>query len=349
MLREGLHVDLLVFHTDGPRCDEVPAGARIIDLAGKGGLSLIVALGRYIRATPSLRGMIVSNVLLAPHVGLAARLFRRPHLPILCVQHGDLRRYSINSTGFGAAARRWLTVKAGFLLSVRLAAVSDGTRHSVAETLKISPMKVEVMGNPIVLATPGDSIPGDMLEWWKASGNISLLGVGRMTPIKGFESLIEAVDLLREQAEVRLVIVGSGPHQSVLERLVEGRGLSGYVRFAGYVPQPRKYYEEADVFILASKTEAFALSLVEAMSVGTQVVATDCDHGPCEILDGGRFGRLVPVGDPIALKDGVLATIEDPVDSKSLLMRASEYSTKKILERYLKQLRLDYLLQWEQR
>jgi len=306
MLREGLHVDLLVFHTDGPRCDEVPVGARIIDLAGKGGLSLIVALGRYIRATPSLQGMIVSNVLLAPHVGLAARLFRRPHLPILCVQHGDLRRYSVNSTGFGAAARRWLTVKAGFLLSVRLAAVSDGTRHSVAETLKISPMK-------------------------------------------GFESLIEAVDLLREQAEVRLVIVGSGPHQSVLERLVEGRGLSGYVRFAGYVPQPRKYYEEADVFILASKTEAFALSLVEAMSVGTQVVATDCDHGPCEILDGGRFGRLVPVGDPVALKDGVLATIEDPVDSKSLLLRASEYSTTKILERYLKQLRLDYLLQWEQR
>lgn len=344
LLHAGLGVDLLVLRANGPRRDEVPAGARVIDFAGAGMLSLMAALRGYVKATPQLQGMIVSNVLLAPHVGLAVRSAGRLRLPILCVHHVDMRRSMGRSGGIRISIRRALTVAVSTLLAVRLAAVSDGARCGVAESLRISPARVAVISNPVQLTAPGDTIPKETLAWWQAEGATSLLGIGRLTSEKDFESLIAAVDLLRDRAEVRLLIVGYGPHGAALDRLVEQRGLSDYVRLAGFVPQPRRYYEEADVFVLPSLSEAMPLSLIEAMSVGTQVVSTDCDYGPREILQDGRFGRLVPLRDPVALAEQLLSAIKAPVGAAALVMRAEEFSPHKVLERYLGELGLQQLM-----
>lgn len=335
MLREGFDVDLLVFRSDGPRRDEVPLGARVIDLAGLGKLSLMAALYRYAKSTPLLQGIIVSSVLLAPHVGFAAWFAGRSRLPILCVHHVDMRRSINGSGGLRVSIRRWLTVAAGGLLGVRFAAVSEGARSGVAECLNISSAKVMVISNPVELTAPGDLIAGDTLEWWTAGGAKSVLGVGRLTPEKDFESLIKAVSLLRERIEVRLLIVGYGPHSRALEQLIVELGLSEHVRLVGFVSHPRRYYEEADVFVLSSISEAMPLSLVEAMSVGTQVVSTDCDFGPHEILDDGRFGRLVPVGDSVALAEGIFSAIDKPINSSFLITRARDFSPKKVLNYYL--------------
>lgn len=338
MLEAGLNVDLLVFSASGPRKDEVPTGARVINLAGAGNLSLVIALNRYFRATQSLQGIIASSVLLAPHVGFSASLAGRNRLPILCIHHVDMRRAIDRQGRLRRLAQRTLTIAAERLLSVKLAAVSDGARNGVVESLRIAPHKVKVIGNPVELVAPGTAIPDDILAWWKMDGVVSLLSIGRLAPEKGFTYLIEAVDLLRKSMVVRLVIVGSGPYEPTLQNLVIERGLLDHVRLVGFVPQPRRYYKYADVFVLASLTEAMSLCLLEAMSAGTQVVSTDCDFGPREILDDGLFGRLVEVGSPHALAEGVLAAIRQPIDSTFLAARAAEFSPKRVLDVYLSEL-----------
>jgi glycosyltransferase involved in cell wall biosynthesis len=67
------------------------------------------------------------------------------------------------------------------------------------------------------------------------------------------------------------------------------------------------------VFVLSSAFEGLPGVLIQALACGTAVVATDCDSGPREILEGGRFGRLVPVGNPEALADAIQAALSDRV------------------------------------
>ncbi|MFL5867281.1 MAG: glycosyltransferase, partial [Thermoleophilaceae bacterium] len=74
--------------------------------------------------------------------------------------------------------------------------------------------------------------------------------------------------------------------------------------------------------------------LVEALACGTPVVSTDCPSGPSEILDSGRYGRLVPVGDHRALASAILATLDDPVDATVLRARASSFRMDGIIDRY---------------
>lgn len=334
-LEAGLRVDLLVLRSDGPRREEVPPGARVIDLRAAGNIRLAVKLLRYIRSAPDLNGFIASNVMLAPHVGLAARLSGRLGLPILCVHHVDMRRSAAGFVGLKGFIRRWSVAVANAVFGVKLAAVSIGAKGSVVECLRLKSEVIDVVGNPVHLSLPGEPISSETLRWWKDGGSRAILAVGRITPEKDFETLIEAVDSLRSQLDPRLIIVGFGPHSTEIERLIQSRDLSTNVRLVGFVGDPRKYYEEAEVLVSSSLSEALPLSLIEALSVGTQVVSTDCDYGPREILQGGSFGRLVPNSDPDALAEAVLSALHAPMPSEVLRERARQFSPERIADVYL--------------
>ena len=86
---------------------------------------------------------------------------------------------------------------------------------------------------------------------------------------------------------------------------------------------------------MSSRFEGSPTVLVEAMACGTPVVATDCPSGPMETLDGGRFGRLVPVGDPKALADAILQTLDRPVDAEAIKRRAWDFNIDRSAEKYL--------------
>ena len=91
----------------------------------------------------------------------------------------------------------------------------------------------------------------------------------------------------------------------------------------------------AAVFVLSSAWEGFGNVLVEAMACGTPVVSTDCPSGPSEILQGGKYGPLVPVGDPEALAKAIEAVLESPLPGSVLQKRAEDFSVDKITDQYL--------------
>ena len=110
---------------------------------------------------------------------------------------------------------------------------------------------------------------------------------------------------VRRTRPARLLLLGDGPDRPALEALVAELSLGDDVAMPGFVANPYPYMTRARVFVLSSAWEGLPGVLIEALYCGARLVATDCPTGPREILDGGRYGRLVPVGDELALAEGI--------------------------------------------
>ena len=141
-----------------------------------------------------------------------------------------------------------------------------------------------------------------------------IVAVGRLQPQKGFTDLIEAVRVLvqdRRQSNIKLTIAGQGPDQAALRELIHRHELDPFVKLPGFVENPYSLLRQADAFCLSSTYEGMPNVLVEAMACDVPVVATDCPHGPIEVLKGGQFGRLVPPGSPVKLAVALAEMISD--------------------------------------
>jgi glycosyltransferase involved in cell wall biosynthesis len=130
-------------------------------------------------------------------------------------------------------------------------------------------------------------------------------------------------------------LVGTGADEAELRTLAGGLGLSAQVIFAGFHSDPTPFYQTADLFVLSSDYEGFGNVIVEAMACGTPVVSTDCPSGPAEILENGRYGRLVPVRDAQALADAMQEALAAPHDPALLKQRASDFAPEIAAKRYL--------------
>jgi glycosyltransferase involved in cell wall biosynthesis len=106
------------------------------------------------------------------------------------------------------------------------------------------------------------------------------------------------------------------------------------VALPGFLRNPYPYLAGADLYASASTSEALPTAMIEALACGTPVVATDCRSGPAEILDGGRWGRLVPERDPESLANAMLATLDRPPDPDQLRSRAADFGGPAAIQRY---------------
>ena len=158
-------------------------------------------------------------------------------------------------------------------------------------------------------------------EWLLRKSGPILVAAGRLAPWKGFADLIRAMKELSGRTQARLLILGDGPLRPELEALIVELGLSNVVRLLGYVENPLKYFACADVFVLSSHVEGLPNVLVEAMMCGCTPVSTDCPTGPSEVLQGGKYGYLVPIRDPVAMAAGIEKALDHPIP-KALLAEA---------------------------
>lgn len=172
------------------------------------------------------------------------------------------------------------------------------------------------------------------LNGWLA-GETRLIAVGALKPAKGYNVLLRALADLRRRRDARLLILGEGPLRSELEVLSHDLCVAHSLWMPGFRPNPATFLQDAHVFVLSSNWEGFGNVIVEALAAGVPVVSTDCPSGPAEILAGGDYGRLVPVGDPRAIAQAVEATLEAPSDPASLTARAQNFVPAKAARAYL--------------
>ncbi len=221
-----------------------------------------------------------------------------------------------------------------------IVAVSQGVADDLCQLFGLLSNKVQVIYNPVVTPELFIKLREEVNFSWLESNQIPvILGVGRLTKQKDFPTLLRAFSLVRQVRPARLIILGEGEERPQLEQLAQKLGIQDDVYMPGFVDNPFAFMARASVFVLSSAWEGFGNVIVEALACGCPVVSTDCRSGPREILDNGRYGRLVPVGDHEALAKAILETLEDPdkpADRETRIQRAMEFSVDVAVDRYLK-------------
>jgi glycosyltransferase involved in cell wall biosynthesis len=202
--------------------------------------------------------------------------------------------------------------------------------------LGLPAQRIATVYNPIVSPKLVDLADAPLDHPWLAPGAPPVvLGVGRLARQKDFATLIRAFKAVRSLRPARLIILGEGQERAKLEALITAERLAGDVSLQGFEPNPFRYMRRAAVLALSSVHEGLPGVLIQAMACGTPVVSTDCPSGPAEILEDGRWGRLVPVGDADAMAAGIAAALDDPAPP-DVAARAAAFSVEAAVSAYLK-------------
>lgn len=204
--------------------------------------------------------------------------------------------------------------------------------------------ELEALGGPPVVAIPNPidlekaislSQESPAHPWLAEKTCPAILGAGALIPQKDFSTLLRAFAIARRVRPLRLLILGDGPLASRLKSQAFALGIEKDMHLAGFVPQPFGWMRQADVFVLSSRFEGFGNVLLEALAAQGNCVATRCPHGPEEILEGGRLGRLVPVGNEKALAQAILEAVDAPKRLEDPRSALASYEAQAIAQRYL--------------
>jgi len=167
-----------------------------------------------------------------------------------------------------------------------------------------------------------------------------LLGIGRLTPQKNFEMLIESFHMInKKRPNTRLIIIGEGNEKRNLIELVDSLNLNDNVIFLGYVKNPFKYMKSAHLFVMSSRWEGPGHVLIEALGVGCPVITTDCPSGPKETIQNGKYGLLVENEN----KENLAEAIDYALDNIEIMKSKVEDSKNFMKKYYTEQVAQKYL------
>lgn len=209
--------------------------------------------------------------------------------------------------------------------------VSKGVADDLRKTLKGFEAKIVTIYNPAWTSLHENQLLESVWhKWFDLEWNsfLKLISVGRLEKPKDFYCLLDAFKLVVDERPSKLLILGEG---SLREKLIDYSieiGVSEHVDFLGHVSNPVTFIQKCDLFVLSSKWEGFANVLVEALGAGVNVVSTDCQSGPSEILDFGRYGALTPVSSYKELANTILSSAENKIDAYELRKRAKHFSSQ---------------------
>lgn len=307
----GLQVDLVLAKAEGCHMDEVPKDVQVVDLGAKRVLCSLPGLVRYLRRERP--NVMLSAMDHANLVALCAKKLAGVSTRVVVSVHCTPSLEIANMQGFRARLMPHLE-KLFYPWANTVVAVSEGVADDLVQLTGLLRNKLRVIYNPTITPELLSRAEEPLVHPWFQPGEPPvILGAGRLTASKDFLMMIQAFALVRRERPARLIILGEGEERPRLEALVQELRLGQDVALPGFVNNPYKYMKHAGIFVLSSKYEGFGLVLVEAMTCGTPVVATNCPSGPAEILKGGKWGRLVPVGNADALAQAILRTLEAPI------------------------------------
>jgi glycosyltransferase involved in cell wall biosynthesis len=156
-----------------------------------------------------------------------------------------------------------------------------------------------------------------------------ILGAGRIFSQKGFDYLVEAVAILHAQGTGAHAVIVGGGEEGPVRTLARERGIASYLHLPGHRDDVLELMYGADAFVLSSIDEGLPNAVLEAMSVGTPVVAADAG-GTAEIITDGVDGYVVPLRDPGAIAEQAGRLISDG----ALRKRIGEAGRATVRERF---------------
>ncbi len=330
--QRGFDVDLVLLRAEGPYLNTLPPEVRVIDLGVARATYSAFPLYRYLRRE---RPAVLLSALLHVNVvsllaGLAARCTR-----LVISERNTVSVDQTNISSYSIRLAR-LLAKSLYRRADAIIAVSHGVARDLSAFTGIPVEWIDVVNNPVVTQQLLEqSAQAVSHPWLQEKETPVILAVGRLSAQKNFATLLEAFAQVRRARPVRLIVLGEGEERITLSALAKKLGIAADVDLPGFAQNPYAYMSAADLFVLSSKWEGSPNVLVEAMACGTAVVSTNCPSGPEEILAGGTYGPLVPIGDADRLAEAMVAALDNPTPSQLLQDRASDYSVERSTKGYL--------------
>lgn len=308
-VKQGILVDMLLSKAEGPYLYHLPKEIRIIDLGTKRVLACLPKVVRYLyneKPYSMISAMNHTNI-----VALWAKLLAGAPTRIIVSVHSTLGMTSSNASSLRERIMPFM-IKMHYPWADAIIAVSHGVAEDLIRATGLPRKKVRVIYNPVIMPEMQSMAEKSPDHPWFASGQPPvILSVGRLTSAKDYAALIRAFAIVHEEIPVRLMILGEGQERSKLEFLIHQLRLEQDVSLPGFVENPYQYIRRASVFVLSSRWEGLPTVLIEALALGTPIVSTNCPSGPSEILENGRFGKLVPTGNISKLADAIRNTLYD--------------------------------------
>lgn len=326
---------VLVSEPRGHYLAKLPPDVPIEVLGSRGRYPVLAAL----RAVRKLAPDIVFGTLrmiITLGVGAAAfprttRLMFRPASPV----SADLGALMKTSIAKHRMARRLLieALRRADAVVCQSRAVRDDLAQLLGDRAKL-----HIVANPIDIDGVAKAVARSADTSSEIKGKPSIISVGRLVPLKGYDVLIRAMsDVRRRHPGVHLTIVGEGAEREKLERLIAELALRDTVTLAGYHTEPLRLVHRADLFVLASHYDAFANAALEALACGTPVVLTNCPGANAELVVPGINGRLAPEVTAASVSNTIQAAISDLATYDRSAIRADcqrRYGSQKIVEAY---------------
>ena len=330
--QRGLPVDIVLRAATGPFLDHLPPEARVVDFRARRLMSTVVPLTRYLRRERPR--VLVSSMSHANLAALWAAKLAGRGTPVVVTVHNTLSQSAPQQGRL--AGRLWPPLLRTFYpWASAVVAVSRGAADDLIRTSGVPANRVRVIYNPVITSATLAAAGQTPDHPWFAPGQPRVvLGAGRLTRQKDFATLIRAFAEVRRHCPVRLMILGEGEERAALTALAAQLGVADDVALPGFREHALAYMAHSALFVLSSAWEGLPTVLIEALAAGTRVVATDCPSGPREILQGGRLGALVPVGDVAALAGAMIEGLGR--SGESLPPDAlSAYTSDAAVEQYL--------------
>jgi len=221
----------------------------------------------------------------------------------------------------------------------KIICVSEGVKQATSKFYNISLSKLSAIPNPVDIKKIKKNIESyhtDFNQYFLVPGRLNILHKGQDLAIKAFAKVF------KKYPNTKLILVGSGADLDMLKELSKKLSLFDKVLFLGWRKDIWGLMSKAISTILPSRYEGWPNVLVEAMAVGSPVIATDCPHGPKEILDNGRFGMLVPMEDEDALANAMIEMASSEEIRKNYKRlgqeRAKEFDINFIGKRYVEEI-----------
>lgn len=322
-------VDIVVGRAQGELVSEAERHCRIIDLQAQRLREMVRPLARYLEEVRP--AAVLASMWPLTAIASFCNVVTGSKARLVLVEHTTLS----HSAGLGwhgkLINRVFGRIVYGFADAV--VTVSGGVRADLVKRTNLT-RQVSVIHNPLRYLNLTGEADGDLLSWWGAE-TASVLSVGSLKAAKDYPTLLRSFRRFSESNSARLMIIGEGDLRGELETLIASLGLSERVRLAGFVADPGPYFARANLFVLSSAWEGFGNVIIEALAAGVPVVSTDCPSGPAEILENGKYGRLVPVGDPEALAAAMAEALDAEHDRDMLRARGAEFSVERAADQYL--------------
>lgn len=295
---------------------------------------LACAISRLKRLMDSeLDGLLTVSIPTAL-AALRARQAAKRRVPLLIRQSNVV--HLRHDARFAGVRPRWRDplIRHWYPQADHFIAVSGGVADNLL-AMGIPAQRITVIPNAVDITT----VQEKSLSGPTCSAQPYIVAVGRLVAKKDYPTLLQAMRLLPTALVPRLVILGEGPQRKKLTALCRALELQERVMMPGFVANPYPIVAAASCLVSSSISEGMPNALLEALALGTPVVATDCPSGPAEILDNGRYGALVPVGQPEALAHAIVTMVTNPPPIDVLQARAAQFGMPAAVDAYTQVIR----------